>query len=205
MSASQAQLGLDWMDGCRVCGVDEVGRGPLAGPVVAAAVILDPGRPITGLADSKKLTPRRRDSLDALIRERAMAYAIASIPAEGIDELNILQASLQAMSDAVAALEPAAQAARVDGDRLPRLSIPGEAVVGGDARVPEIAAASIIAKVARDRWMEAAHKRYPEYGFAGHKGYPTKAHMAALAIHGPCDIHRRSFAPVRRFYDEVSG
>jgi len=205
MSPEEGQLDFDWMAGRRICGVDEVGRGPLAGPVVAAAVILDPHRPISGLTDSKKLTPRRRESLDEVIRERALAFSIASVPAQGIDELNILQASLKAMSDAVAALEPAAEAARVDGNRLPRLSIPGEAVVGGDDRVPEIAAASIIAKVARDRWMEAAHKRYPEYGFAGHKGYPTKAHMTALATHGPCEIHRRSFAPVRRFFDEVPG
>ncbi|MDQ2068331.1 ribonuclease HII [Natronospira bacteriovora] len=180
-----------------VAGVDEVGRGPLAGPVVAAAVILDPAEPIAGLADSKKLTEKRRLALDNEIRNRALAWAISFVSVEEIDDLNILQASLEAMSRAVAELKPAAEAARVDGNRLPRLSVPGQAIVGGDGSVPEISAASILAKVARDRWMVEADKRYPEYGFAGHKGYPTPAHLAALRNHGPCDLHRRSFAPVR--------
>jgi len=202
LSQETGQAGFDWMSDRLVCGVDEVGRGPLAGPVVAAAVILDPERPIAGLTDSKKLSPRRREALDQAIRAQAHAYAIASIPAAEIDEMNILQASLQAMADAVSALAPAAEAARVDGNRLPKLAIPAEAIIGGDALVSEIGAASIIAKVARDRWMTEAHQRYPEYGFAGHKGYPTKVHMAALEKHGPCEIHRRSFAPVRRLLGE---
>lgn len=198
------QRGLDWMAGRRVAGTDEVGRGPLAGPVVAAAVILDPSRPIEGLNDSKKLSARRRESLAECIRERALAWSVVHVEAAEIDRVNILQASLQAMARAVAALDPAAEAALVDGRHLPALSVPAEAVVGGDGRYPEIGAASILAKVSRDRWMVAAHQRYPEYGFDGHKGYPTPAHLRALSEHGPCELHRRSFAPVRRCMTEVS-
>lgn len=198
------QMGMDWMAGQRVAGTDEVGRGPLAGPVVAAAVILDPARPIDGLNDSKKLSERRREALAEQIREQALAWSVIHVSAAEIDRLNILQASLQAMARAVAELDPSAEAVLVDGNHLPTLSVPAEAVVGGDGRHPEIGAASILAKVSRDRWMVEAHQRYPEYGFDGHKGYPTPAHLRALSEHGPCELHRRSFAPVRRCMTEVS-
>lgn len=201
-----SQLGLELLSQRRVAGVDEVGRGPLAGPVVAAAVILDPSAdPIRGLADSKKLSAKRRESLASIIRERAVAWSVSFLDAADIDRLNILQASLEAMSRAVALLEPAAEAARVDGNRLPRLSVPGEAIVGGDGCIAEISAASILAKVARDHWMVEADRRYPEYGFAGHKGYPTPAHLRALEHHGPCEIHRRSFSPVRKLLGGSKG
>lgn len=196
-------MGLDWLDGRLVAGTDEVGRGPLAGPVVAAAVILDPANPVEGLTDSKRLTPARREALDRAIRDRALAFSVIHVAAAEIDRLNILQASLQAMAQALAALSPRPEAALVDGNRLPTLDIPAEAVVGGDLSHPPISAASILAKVARDRWMVEADRRYPEYGFAGHKGYPTPAHLAALERHGPCELHRRSFAPVRRRLTEV--
>lgn len=179
-----------------VCGVDEAGRGPLAGPVVAAAVILDPARPIAGLNDSKKLSAKRREVLAVLIREQALAWAVAEASVEEIDRINILQASLLAMQRAVAALAVRPQSALIDGNRCPRLDCPAEALVGGDGRSAPIAAASILAKTVRDELMLAMHERFPCYDFARHKGYPTAAHLVALRQHGPCSEHRRSFAPV---------
>ena len=181
-----------------LAGVDEVGRGPLVGSVVAAAVILDFKAPIDGLTDSKKLTARRRESLDVLIRERALAFAVAEASAEEVDSLNIYHATHLAMRRAVDALAPQAEYLLVDGNRLPGHALPGQAVVKGDARHPAIAAASILAKVARDAQMAELDLRYPEYGFARHKGYPTKEHLAALEAHGPLAEHRKSFAPVQR-------
>ncbi|AQU83560.1 MAG: ribonuclease HII [Halomonas sp.] len=184
--------------GDRLAGVDEVGRGPLIGSVVAAAVILDPSRPIEGLADSKKLTARKREALDMQIRERALAFAVAEASAAEVDQLNIYHATHLAMCRAIDALVPEAHYLLVDGNRMPGHPLPGQAVVKGDARHPAIAAASILAKVSRDAQMVALDMRYPEYGFARHKGYPTKEHLAALAAHGPLAEHRRSFAPVQR-------
>jgi ribonuclease HII len=185
-----------------VAGVDEVGRGPLAGPVVAAAVILDPARPIVGLADSKKLSEARREALAPIIREQALAWALGRAEVEEIDAINILQASLLAMRRAVLALSVAPEFALIDGNRCPELSCPAEAVVKGDSRVAAISAASIIAKVARDHEMVALDAQYPGYGLAGHKGYPSPAHLAALQQLGVTPIHRRSFAPVRRLLEE---
>ena len=176
-----------------VCGIDEAGRGPLAGPVVAAAVILPEGCVIEGLDDSKKLSPKKREQLFSAICEKAVAYGIAEVDHIRIDEINILQATLEAMRGAVAALAVPAALALVDGNRSPGLAIPEQCVVGGDAFVPSIAAASILAKVTRDRFMEQMDAEYPEYGFARHKGYGTKAHYAAILAHGACPIHRRSF------------
>ena len=185
-----------------VAGVDEAGRGPLAGPVSVAAVILDPSRPIAGLNDSKKLSEKKREALYPLIIERALAWHIEFVDAAEIDALNILQATLTGMHRALCALSPTAQLARIDGNRLPRdLPCPAEAIIGGDAIEPAIMAASILAKVARDRAMCALHVEYPQYGFDRHKGYPSPAHLAALAEHGPCPQHRRSFAPVRQVLD----
>lgn len=181
-----------------VAGLDEVGRGPLAGPVVTAAVILDPLRPIEGLADSKKLPAPRREALAEIIMECALAWAIGRAEVEEIDEHNILQATMLAMQRAVAGLSPAPEHVLVDGNRCPRLPCSAEAIIKGDGSVPAISAASIIAKVARDREMVALDVEYPGYGLAGHKGYPTKAHIAALAQLGVTPIHRCSFAPVRR-------
>ncbi|MCB1786505.1 MAG: ribonuclease HII [Chromatiaceae bacterium] len=180
------------------CGIDEVGRGPLAGPVVAAAVILDPARPIEGLADSKALSARRRDLLFEQICTHAVAWAVGRAEVAEIDQLNILQASLLAMQRAVAGLSPVPVSALVDGNRLPQLPCPGRAIVGGDAIEPCISAASIVAKVLRDREMVAMDDRYPGYGLARHKGYPTAQHLAALRTLGVSPIHRRSFGPVRR-------
>lgn len=180
----------------RFAGVDEVGRGPLAGDVVTAAVILDPARPIAGLADSKQLSEARREHLYDLILERALSYAIARASVAEIDELNILQASLLAMHRAVAALPIQPEFVYVDGNRCPRWPYPSEAVVKGDSKVAAIAAASILAKVTRDREMLTLDNQYPGYGLAQHKGYPTVAHMAALQRLGPSPIHRRSFRPV---------
>jgi len=180
-------------------GVDEAGRGPLAGPVMAAAVILDPMRPIAGLADSKKLSERRRAALETEIKEKALAWAVARAEVEEIDTLNILHASLLAMRRAVAELVPAPLLALIDGNRCPSpLSCRAEAIVRGDQTVPAISAASILAKVARDRELHALEELYPGYGFAKHKGYPTKEHLAALEMLGVTPIHRRSFDPVRR-------
>lgn len=181
-----------------IAGVDEAGRGPLAGPVYAAAVILDPARPIAGLADSKKLTARRREQLGALIQAQALAWAIASSSVEEIDQLNILQASLLAMQRAVAALQIAPHEILVDGLQVPQVNMPARAVVKGDASEPAIAAASILAKTARDAELLRLDALYPQYGLAQHKGYPTPAHLAALREHGVNAIYRRSYAPVRR-------
>lgn len=180
-----------------VAGVDEVGRGPLAGPVVAAAVILDPRRPIDGLADSKQLSEARREVLAPIIRECALAWALGRAEVEEIDRINILHASLLAMRRAVLALTTAPEFALVDGNRCPELPCPSQAIVKGDSRVAAISAASIIAKVARDREMIELDQHYPGYGLAAHKGYPSPAHLAALARLGVSPIHRRSFAPVR--------
>lgn len=179
-----------------MAGVDEAGRGPLAGPVVAAAVILDDLNPIHGLADSKKLTPLRREKLYDEIRAKALCCSIAQASVEEIDSLNILQATMLAMKRAVEGLRLKPNKVLVDGNRLPTLGILAEAIVKGDALVPSISAASILAKVYRDRWCEAFHLEYPQYGFAGHKGYGTAVHLAALREHGACPQHRKSFAPV---------
>ncbi len=184
-----------------ICGVDEAGRGPLCGPVVAAAVILDPARPIAGLADSKKLGEAARERLASLIRERALAWAVAEAGVEEIDRLNILQASLLAMQRAVAAMSIVPTEVLVDGNRCPPLAMPARAVIGGDAIVAEISAASILAKTVRDETMRRLHLDWPHYGFAAHKGYPTAAHLAALRAHGVTPVHRRSFAPVRRLLE----
>ena len=182
-----------------IAGVDEAGRGPLAGPVSVAAVILDPNHPIAGLNDSKKLSEARREALYPQIIEHALAWHIEFVQADEIDELNILHATMAGMRRAVCALQPAAQLARIDGNRIPTgLPCHAEALVGGDALDPAIMAASILAKVARDRAMIALHDEFPAYGFAVHKGYPTPAHLTALNTHGPCPQHRQSFAPVRR-------
>jgi ribonuclease HII len=181
----------------KLCGVDEAGRGPLCGPVVAAAVILDPARPIAGLADSKKLSEKRREKLAIEIREKALAWCIAEASVEEIDRLNILHATMLAMQRAVAGLALVPDRVLVDGNRCPRLEVPCEAVVKGDSLVAEISAASILAKTARDAQLLELDKRYPQYGLAGHKGYPTAAHLAALRAHGACDIYRKSFGPVR--------
>lgn len=180
-----------------VAGVDEAGRGPLAGPVVAAAVLLDPDRPIAGLADSKRLSPVRREALAATIRERALAWASAHADAAEIDRDNILVATMAAMARAVARLEPEPKRVEVDGSRLPPLALPATAIVGGDRARTAIAAASILAKVERDAYMLEQAAIFPEYGFEQHKGYGTAAHRDALARCGPCPLHRRSFAPVR--------
>jgi ribonuclease HII len=178
-------------------GVDEAGRGPLAGPVVAAAVILHPGRPIEGLDDSKKLNEQKREALFPLIQERALAWSVIEISPAEIDRVNILQATLLGMKRAVESLDPRPSLALVDGNRPPDLPCAVRTIVGGDALEPAISAASILAKVSRDRLMLDMHQRFPEYGFDRHKGYPTAAHMRVLAELGPCELHRRSFAPVR--------
>jgi ribonuclease HII len=181
----------------RIAGVDEAGRGPLAGPVVAAAVVLDPRRPIEGLRDSKQLTAMQRRELAIRIRADALAYAVAEASVAEIDRLNILQASLLAMRRAIEALQPVVDLALVDGNRVPTIGIDSRAIVGGDATEPAISAASILAKTHRDMLMRALHKRYPGYGFARHFGYPTPQHLERLNALGPCAVHRRSFAPVR--------
>jgi ribonuclease HII len=182
----------------RLAGVDEVGRGPLAGPVVAAAVILDADAPIEGLRDSKALTARRREVLADVIRERALSWSVGRADVEEIDRLNILQASLLAMRRAVEGLKFTPEGVLVDGRHCPSLSLPVQAVVGGDDRVPAISAASILAKVVRDHEMVECDRRYPGYGFARHKGYATRAHLQALRRLGASPLHRRSFAPVRQ-------
>jgi ribonuclease HII len=185
----------------RACGVDEAGRGPLAGPVVAAAVILDPSRPVAGLADSKVLSAERREALAMLIRERSVAFAVAEASVEEIDRLNILQATLLAMRRAVDALTVPAEFALIDGNQMPRLSIPGRTIVAGDASEACISAASILAKTARDAIMQVFDMEHPGYGFTRHMGYATPEHLASLARLGPCRLHRRSFAPVRAHLD----
>lgn len=195
LRAEQAPLAWDGLG--LLAGVDEAGRGPLAGPVVAAAVILDDLQPIHGLADSKKLSPRRREQLYDEIRAKALCCAIAEASVEEIDRLNILQATLLAMRRAVEGLRLKPAKVLVDGNRLPVLDVLAEAIVKGDTLVPAISAASILAKVHRDRWCASVDAQFPQYGFAAHKGYGTAAHLAALQAHGACPQHRRSFAPVR--------
>jgi len=184
-----------------VAGVDEVGRGPLCGPVVTAAVILDPARPIQGLNDSKKLSEARREALFDEIREKALAWCIARAEVEEIDQLNILHATMLAMQRAVEGLSVTPKLALIDGNRCPKLAVPSAPVVQGDAKVPAIAAASILAKVSRDREMAELDALYRGYGLAGHKGYPTPVHLEALKRLGPTAIHRRSFAPVRELLE----
>jgi ribonuclease HII len=196
-SSKPEQIALAWDAPGLHAGVDEAGRGPLAGPVVAAAVILDDVRPVRGLADSKTLAPATRERLHDQICDRALAFCIAQASVEEIDRLNILQATLLAMRRAVEGLRLMPAKVLVDGNQLPRLRIRAEAVVGGDSRVKAISAASILAKVHRDRLCQDLHEVHPEYGFAGHKGYATPEHLEALRRHGACAAHRRSFAPVR--------
>lgn len=197
------QMGLDFnLVEDLVAGVDEVGRGPLCGAVVTAAVILDPARPILGLNDSKKLTEARRELLFDEIREKALSWCIARAEVEEIDQLNILHATMLAMQRAVAGLHITPRLALIDGNRCPQLAVPSAAVVKGDSKVPAIAAASILAKVSRDREMQALDRQYPGYGIAGHKGYPTAVHLEALQRLGPTPVHRRSFGPVRRLLEQ---
>lgn len=179
-----------------VAGVDEAGRGPLMGPVVAAAVILDDLQTIKGLADSKVLTALRREKLFDEIRAKALCFSIAMASAAEIDEMNILQATMLAMKRAVDGLRLKPAKVLIDGNRIPTMTIVAEAIVGGDALVPSISAASILAKVWRDRWCQEIHQAYPQYGFASHKGYGTAEHLTALRAHGACPEHRRSFRPV---------
>lgn len=187
-----------------LAGVDEAGRGPLVGNVVAAAVILDHNNPVDGLTDSKKLSASRREKLAGQIRERAIAWSVISIDAREIDRINILQATLLAMKQAVEQLAIAPQHVFIDGNRCPDIQVPATAVVKGDARVAEISAASILAKVERDAQMIALHEAYPQYGFDKHKGYPTASHMEALAEYGPCPEHRQSYRPVREALRQFS-
>ena len=195
-------LSLDFTPGGLIAGVDEVGRGPLVGDVVAAAVILDPNKPIDGLTDSKKLSEKRREQLAAEIKERALAWCIASASPAEIDEINILHASMLAMQRAVEGLNVQPDHVKVDGNRCPPLSISVEAIVKGDAKVAEIGAASIIAKVHRDQQMIDLDKAYPQYGFAKHKGYPTAEHVKLLQQYGVLPQYRRSFGPVKRLLEE---
>jgi ribonuclease HII len=186
-----------------ICGVDEAGRGPLAGAVFAAAVILDPARPIAGLDDSKKLSEKKRDRLAIEIREKALAWAVASASVEEIDRINILQATMLAMQRAVAGLALQPDEVLVDGNRLPSLDLPARAIIGGDATVEAISAASILAKTVRDAEMMRLHETAPQYGLDRHKGYGTAAHLEALRTHGAADFHRRSFAPVRMILEKT--
>ncbi|HIF9070622.1 TPA: ribonuclease HII [Photobacterium damselae] len=181
-----------------IAGVDEVGRGPLVGAVVTAAVILDPNNPIEGLTDSKKLSEKKRNALFDEIKEKALAWSLGRCEADEIDELNILQATMVAMQRAVAGLNITPDFVLIDGNKTPQLPMPAQAVVKGDLRVAEISAASILAKVTRDREMDELDAQYPQFGFAKHKGYPTKAHFAALEEHGVIEQHRKSFKPVKR-------
>jgi ribonuclease HII len=197
------EINLDLTPYQLIAGVDEAGRGPLVGAVVAAAVILDPSRPIEGLRDSKKLSEKRREQLFHEITGRSLCWAIASASPAEIDQINILQASLLAMKRAVEALSMQPEIALVDGNQRPRLSCRVEAIVKGDSKVAAISAASILAKVERDRQMRALHEQYPQYEFDRHKGYPTAAHLALLQQHGLCPEHRRSFAPVKLALDQA--
>ena len=183
-----------------VCGVDEAGRGPLAGPVYAAAVILDPAQTIDGLADSKKLSERKRERLAVEIREKALAFGIASASVEEIDRINILQATLLAMRRAVEALSVQPAEALIDGNRCPLLAMPARAIIRGDASEPAISAASILAKTARDSEMRRIHETFPQYALDRHKGYDTQVHRAALMLYGPASFHRKSFAPIRALF-----
>jgi ribonuclease HII len=198
------QPALHWDVPGLVAGVDEAGRGPLAGPVVAAAVILDDLRPIKGLADSKKLSPMRREKLYDEIRAKALCVCVGEASVEEIDRLNILQATMVAMRRAVEGLRLKPVKVLVDGNRIPKLEVLAEAIVGGDAKVQAISAASIIAKVHRDRLCAELHQRYPQYGFDAHKGYGTAEHLAALRAHGACEQHRRSYAPVRAVLEQTN-
>lgn len=191
-------------NGRKVAGVDEVGRGPLAGAVVAAAVILDENAPIDGLMDSKKLSEKRREVLAEEIKEKALSWCVARAEVEEIDRINILQASLLAMQRAVVGLAVAPDHVQVDGNRCPEMAYSVEAVIKGDSLIPAISAASILAKVARDREMVELDRIYPGYGLAAHKGYPTAAHMEALSELGPSEIHRRSFAPVKKLLTDTA-
>lgn len=197
------QLGFRWDGPGLIAGVDEAGRGPLAGPVVAAAVILDELNPIQGLADSKILTEKKRERLFDEIRAKALCCCIAEASVEEIDRLNILQATMLAMRRAVEGLRLKPGKVLVDGNRLPVLKIPAEAIVKGDAKLQAISAASILAKVTRDRQCLVMHELHPEYGFAGHKGYPTADHLTALRAHGVIAWHRRSFGPVRQLLESA--
>lgn len=199
--ATTLQASFTWDMPGLIAGVDEAGRGPLAGPVVAAAVILDDLRPIVGLNDSKKLTALRREKLFDEIRAKALCCSIAQASVEEIDRLNILQATLLAMRRAVDGLRLKPSKVLVDGNRLPVLDVMAEAIVKGDATVPAISAASILAKVTRDRWCAELDAHYPQYGFAGHKGYGTAEHLQALRAHGACPEHRKTFAPVAQVLD----
>jgi ribonuclease HII len=192
------QVALSWDTPGLIAGVDEAGRGPLAGPVVAAAVILDDLNPIRGLADSKVLTARRREQLYDEIRAKALCCSIAEASVEEIDEINILQATMLAMRRAVEGLRLKPTKVLVDGNRLPVLDMLAEAIVKGDSKVPAISAASILAKVTRDRWCAELDAQYPQYGFAGHKGYGTAEHLLALQTHGACPQHRKTFSPVAK-------
>ena len=192
------QKSLDWDLPGLMAGVDEAGRGPLAGPVFAAAVILDDLLPIQGLADSKKITPKKREHLYEIIKAQALCFCVATASVEEIDQLNILQATLLAMQRAVKGLRLKPSKVLVDGNRLPVLDIRAEAIVKGDSTVPSISAASILAKVERDRWCVEVDAQFPNYGFLTHKGYGTQMHLRALQEHGPCVLHRRSFAPVAK-------
>ena len=185
-----------------ICGVDEVGRGPLIGAVVTAAVILDPNKPIAGLTDSKKLSEKRRTELAELIKQNALCWALGRAEPAEIDQLNILHATMLAMRRAVAALSIKPEWVLVDGNRTTDFGLPATAIVKGDLLVPEISAASILAKVARDTEMHALHQAYPDYGFDAHKGYPTAAHLAAIGVHGVLSEHRRSFKPVRLMLEQ---
>ena len=193
------QKSFNWDVSGLVAGVDEAGRGPLAGPVFAAAVILDDMSPISGLADSKKLSPKKRDQLYDIIKARALCFCVATASVHEIDQLNILQATLLAMQRAVKGLRLKPVKVLVDGNRLPVLDIRAEAIVKGDSKVASISAASILAKVERDRWCMEMDSQYPLYGFAIHKGYGTSFHLNALKAHGPCALHRSSFAPVAQY------
>jgi ribonuclease HII len=202
--AQSAQSALDFESSLDiVCGVDEAGRGPLAGPVVAAGVILDPKRRIRGLDDSKVLNAKTREALYEKIIERSIAYYVASASVDEIDTLNILHATMLAMKRAVEGLAITPTLVKIDGNRCPVLSVRSEAIIGGDALVPSISAASILAKVTRDRMLAEMHTRFPAYGFNSHVGYGTPQHLAALIEHGPCEHHRRSFAPVREAYARI--
>jgi len=194
-------IDIDLKNYSAIAGVDEAGRGPLVGSVVAAAVILDKAHPIAGLDDSKKLSAKKREQLALEIKQHAKAWSVSSVEPQIIDEINILQASLLAMKQAVEGLPIEVDFALIDGNKLPDLACDAEAIVKGDARVAAIAAASILAKVERDQQMQELHKKYPQYDFARHKGYPTKVHMALLEEHGPCPEHRKTFGPVRRLLE----
>jgi ribonuclease HII len=197
------QVALDWDPLGLMAGVDEAGRGPLAGPVVAAAVILDDARRIRGLNDSKVLTPLQRDRLFDQIREKALCCAVGEASVEEIETLNIFHATMLAMKRAVEGLRLKPAKVLVDGNRLPKIDVLCEAIVGGDAKVKSISAASIIAKVTRDRMLVQLHDQFPQYGFAAHKGYSTPEHLEALKVHGPCPHHRRHFSPVAAAYGEL--